>query len=114
MSESVLRIEGFDDDGKLIDTLARRQPTRPNWIHFLRAVPGLAAQFKRKVPGEFWTTDALDDGTPVATIACPCGEQPTVRLGACEECRCERFYLSTGTTIRVANSPQDRALSAQA
>lgn len=109
---SVVQVDGYDQDGHLIDTLGRSQPTRLNWLHFIRAVPGLATQFDRKVPDEFWSVDALEDRTPVAVIACPCGKEPIIPLGSCVECDCERFYLYLGSTIRVANSPRPEATAA--
>jgi hypothetical protein len=104
-SSAPIKLVGRDKDGFLIDSLDRRFPTKMNLVWLFRAVPGLAEQFNREVPGEFFTTDTLDDGTPVAVISCPCGEQPKPPLGGMTECACERFYLNLGKRIRVANTP---------
>lgn len=105
---SVIYIEGRDEDGYLRDNLGRRFPTKINLLWMFRAVPGMIDQFSREVPDDFFTLDTLDDGTPVAVIACPCGETPMPVSGGMAECECERFYLNLGSRIKVANSPQDR------
>lgn len=104
--ESPIRIVGYDQDGHLVDNLGRRQPTRFNAIWAIRAVPGLAQQFSRIVPGDFWSRDIDEDGNEVALIACPCGEQPELHPANMMVCECERCYLNLGDEIRVANSPK--------
>lgn len=100
-----LRIAGYDRDGHLVDNIGRRQPTKLNSIWAIRAIPGLARQFERKVPSEFWSQDADDEGLPIAIIACPCGEEPQLRPAGMHVCECDRMYLSLGPEIRVGNSP---------
>ena len=107
----VAYIEGLDSDGHLVDNLGRRQPTRFNLVWAFRAVPGMAAQFRREVPGDFWSKDTKEDGTPVAVISCPCGQEPLVEPGRMTECECERFYVHLGNSVRVANSPQLQSAS---
>lgn len=69
-------------------------------------MPGLLAQFARKVPPAFLSDDIEDNGQPVRVVACPCGETPRVPVGRSAECACERMYLAIGGGVRVANSPQ--------
>lgn len=90
------------------DRFDRIQPHGLTWVTYFRAMPWLAKAFERKVPDEFISFDTEEDGTEVVVIACPCGETPRVRLTTCHECKCERFYLATKASVRVANSPQDR------
>lgn len=90
-----------------VDRLNRTIPRRLGVFGFLRAIPGLWAQFKR-IPGEFWAMDVDDDGYSVARVACPCREEPCVEVGTIEICVCERTFLFTGTGVYVANSPKDR------
>jgi hypothetical protein len=65
-----------------------------------RRFPGFAAEFARIVPPEFWSVDRR-----AAIVACPCGKEPAVELGAPVTCECERAYLYTGESVRVAFSP---------
>lgn len=101
---------GVDVDGRVRDRLGRLTPSRFNWLKLLRAVPSLFAgakpPFGKKVPDDFYTQDADEDGTVVYVIACPCGAEPRVPLAGCTECRCWRFYLAVGGSVRVANSPR--------
>jgi hypothetical protein len=84
------------------DRLGRKQLWHPPvWRLFEQAVPGFLARFDRRVPDEFFTL--VDD--QVYAVSCPCGEEPHVGLGMVVECACERFFLATGQTILVANSP---------
>lgn len=97
----------MDADGRERDPFDRLVPSRLNWVKLSRAVPGLMAQFNTRVPDQFFAFE-VEDGTAVAVIACPCGEEPKVPIGSCTECTCERFYLATATSARVANSPVHR------
>lgn len=84
------------------DRLGRKELWHPPvWRLFEQAVPGFLAQFDREVPHAFVTQ--VDDG--VYGVACPCGQDPRVPVGDVVECRCERFFLATGATVLVANSP---------
>lgn len=105
MSDSPLRIAGYDWDAHLVDNIGRRQPTKLNSIWAFRAIPGLGRQFKQVVPSEFWSKDVDDRGLPLAIVACPCGQEPQLRPAGMKVCGCERMYLSLGTEIRVGNSP---------
>jgi hypothetical protein len=79
----------------------RSEPRRLDFALMMQAVPGLAAQYKRKIPAEFWSVAAQE----LVDVACPCGETPAARLGVPKECACERFYLYTGESVRVAGGP---------
>jgi hypothetical protein len=85
-----------------------RHPRRLGAMTFMRAIPGLASQFK-PIPDEFWSNDVNSEGYTAAVIACPCGEEPTVEVGSLAECQCERFFLNLGARVLVANSPADRS-----
>jgi hypothetical protein len=89
------------------DRLGRRQPRKLSVFTFLRAIPGLAVQF-RDIPEDFWALDVNDEGYSEAAISCPCGATPRVELGTLQECSCERFFLFVGTKVMVANSPASR------
>jgi hypothetical protein len=80
----------------------RSEPRRLDFGLMMQAVPGLAAQYKRKIPAEFWSITAPE----LVDVACPCGETPAARLGIPKECVCERFYLYTGEHVRVAGGPK--------
>lgn len=71
-----------------------------------RRFPGFAAAFTREVPPEFWTIDRS-----AAVVACPCGHEPAVELGRALTCECERAYLYTGESVRVAFSPAKEAIA---
>lgn len=102
---SVLHLSGYDEDANRVDNIGRQQPTEFNLVWAFRAVPQMAEQFKRRVPDSFTANEVEEDGTPVITVACPCGESPRVRLASIHECKCERFYLGLKSEVRVANSP---------
>jgi hypothetical protein len=59
-------------------------------------VPGLLAQYTRRVPPEFWT---IDDQT--AVISCPCGRSPEVPEYGFGHCGCGRFFIYDGRTVRA-------------
>lgn len=83
---------------------SRSEPRRIGIDLAFRRFQGFAGLFEREVPGEFWTLDGWS-----AVIACPCGveEPPTAKTGQTVTCVCERAYLYTGETVRVAFSPAD-------
>jgi hypothetical protein len=88
---------------------SRSEPQRITFALALRSIPGLAAEFRRAIPADFWSLDGKR-----AIVACPCGEEePAVELGATATCKCERAYLYTGDTVRVAFSPSNRPTPVQ-
>lgn len=78
----------------------RTEPRRLDFLTMAQAVPGLAEQFSRRVPPEFWNLDRR-----VAVIACPCGEEPAAEFAVPATCECGRAYLYDGECVRVAFSP---------
>jgi len=81
-------------------------PRQFSWVTWLRAFPFLIEFFDRDVPAEYWQVESMGDGLRVMSVACPCGETPTVTEGSCVECECGRFYLNAGERIRVGR-PED-------
>lgn len=80
----------------------RSEPRRLDFGLMMQAVPGLAAQFTRKIPTEFWSLSAAE----LVEVACPCGDTPAARLGIPATCECARTYLYTGEHVRVAGGPK--------
>lgn len=73
----------------------------------LGAVPGVIGAFKRVVPEDYWSRDTdTEDGHPVAIVACPCGEEPPVRLAGTKTCNCGRAFFYIGEEVRVAFGPR--------
>lgn len=68
-----------------------RPPRRLGWPAFLKAIPGLASQF-RPVPDGY---AELVGGSYV--VDCPCGRQPRVPLEHATECECGRIFLASDT-----------------
>ena len=72
----------------------------PIW---LRILPGMLGFFENEVPEEFWA-EAMDEETPTIVIACPCGEEPTLRFGlrafSMAECGCGRMFMHDGQKVR--------------
>lgn len=102
---------------KLEDEGYSSVPRRLHFGSFCKAVPGLASNFSRKIPPEFWSLDGES-----AVVACPCGEEPVIELGVATFCGgsdwidedrdrdderdgCGRAYLYDGQAVRVAFSP---------
>jgi hypothetical protein len=85
-----------------IDLLGRKQPRPFTWIGWMRAFPWLVEYFDQDVPDQFWAVESFADDRQVMIISCPCGEEPTVPEGSCEECNCGRFFLNLGDRIKVA------------
>jgi hypothetical protein len=80
-----------------------RLPRRPNWLTFIQAVPGIFSEsdlLATVVPEDFVTAD-VDGEEPVAVIACPCGETPSVALARSKACNCRRIFLNLGSEVRV-------------
>lgn len=88
------------------DLLGRAQPHGFSWITWFRAFPFLIEFFDQDVPDDFWTVESYADGLRVMSVACPCGETPSVPETKCVECDCGRFYLNLGERIKVAR-PED-------
>lgn len=80
-----------------------------NWITFFKVAPWAIACFQTKVPDEFWTIDP--EAPEVASVACPCGHEPQVRVAKVSECECGRFFLGMGDEIRVFRPDDDPAES---
>lgn len=97
------RREALDRQAELDNRVgSHSEPRRIGIDLAFRRFPGFAGEFRRIVPGEFWTRDKQ-----TAIVACPCGveEPPTVTLAETATCVCERVYLYTGEHVRVAFSP---------
>lgn len=80
----------------------RSEPRRLDFGLMLQAVPGLAAQFQRTIPTEFWAVAEHE----LVQVACPCGVTPAARLGIPKTCGCARTYLYDGGNVRVAGGPK--------
>lgn len=86
------------DPAARYDYLGRKQPQRLGFMQFARAIPGYAAAFEKKVPDNF--TAQVADG--IVEVACPCGETPRLEWMIPAPCACERTFVNTGQTVRVA------------
>jgi hypothetical protein len=104
------RREALDRQAEADRVGSRSQPRRIGIDLALQRFPGLAGEFRRIVPPEFWTKA----GSSAAAVACPCGveEPPTVTLNQTVTCVCDRAYLYTGEHVRVAFSPPSVAADA--
>lgn len=65
----------------------------------LLALPAFARQFS-DVPDQY-----VERTEESATIACPCGNRPSVGFGALHTCDCERVFFH-GVTVKVAGGPR--------
>lgn len=79
----------------------RRELRRLSIEAMMHGMPALAAQFQTVVPPEFWALTGENE----VTIACPCGEEPVIHRASPTECGCDRFFLYTGDSVRVARYP---------
>lgn len=79
------------------DPLRRLAPRKLGWAAFMQAIPGLAAQF-RPLPDGYATREG-----DIFTVACPCGERPTVQREHSTECQCGRLFLASDT-VYVASA----------
>lgn len=70
-------------------------------VTFVRAIPGMAEQFRKAVPAEFWGREGN-----AAVVSCVCGT--STRVEGLTSCRCDRFFLFTGREVRVARYPDWR------
>lgn len=70
----------------------------------LRAVPSVMGLFTGEVPPEFYS-ETMEGERPEIVIACPCGEEPTLRFGlrsfSIAACACGRIFLHDGQKVRV-------------
>lgn len=71
----------------------------------LRALRGgFLTFFDKVVPEEFWA-EGRDGETFIIVIACPCGEEPTLRFQmrsfSLAECGCGRVFIHDGKEVRV-------------
>lgn len=80
---------------------ACRLPLRPLALTSVLRMPALAIPFTRLVPAEYW--HGVRRG--VVQLACLCGAKTMLEVTvptACSGAECERWFLATGTTVRVA------------
>jgi len=89
-----------------VDRLGRPVPRQFTWITWLRAFPWLIEFFDQDVPSEYWSIESFAGDQQIVSVACPCGETPTVPETRCVECACGRFYLNAGERVLVAR-PED-------
>lgn len=79
------------------DAQHRKQPHALRFLHYARSMPWLLAGFDRPVPDEF----LFQADTGVLEVACPCGATPRVTPGQAVDCRCGRWFLSSGARVLV-------------
>lgn len=70
-------------------------------IRLLRSIPGFAGLWDMAVPDEYLERVLDRDGGEWWLVSCPCNERPLVQRGGLTDCRCSRWYFSTGSTVRV-------------
>jgi hypothetical protein len=91
----------------------QRLPRRFSALSWASVLPGYLQQFDGEVPGDYWTIDALDASSrlpAVATVSCPCGEEPQVSQNGTALCggeNCGRTFMLVGERIRVARYKPD-------
>lgn len=86
------------DPAATYDFLYRKQPQRFGFVQLARGIPGFAALFTGRVPGEFFAQ--VDDD--VVEVSCPCGHQPRLERMAPTRCNCDRAFVYDGREVRVA------------
>lgn len=83
----------------------------PRPISFLtccRAIPGLHAQFARKIPNTFWSLVGEN-----IIVNCPCGHDAVLeRYAVPTACACDRWYLCDGNGVRVARYESNDSVAA--
>ena len=96
-------LEPYRLEGKEYDALGRQVPRNPfrgkaGVVLALRM--GMAAQFEKRVPEEY---------VMGSYVMCVCGELNELERGEVAECsgRCERWFLHTGESVRVARWPRE-------
>jgi len=100
-SESVQDYSGLFPDTRPRDRVGRIQPSNPfrDASTLFKIAPGLAQQFKRRVPDRFVEADGLN---------CACGDYVELRqncVTACSE-ECGRMFLMLAVgEVLVAGSP---------
>lgn len=79
------------------DTFGRQIPRQLGASTFLRAIPGLAAQFKKEVPASHFENEK---------VGCPCGGETELGRGI-TSCRggCNRYFLHIGHGRVVVAGP---------
>lgn len=90
----------------------RRQMRRFSLLTWTVMPDSLAARyfafFDRDVPPEFWTEDVEEDGTPVAILACVCGETPKVPVYHTAACPgCDRVFANLSGRVKVGKIPEE-------
>lgn len=96
-------LEPFRLPGREYDALGRQVPRNPfrskaGVVLLLRM--GMAAKFEKRVP---------EDYVLGPWVLCVCGELQAVDVGEVVECVgcCDRWFLSTGESVRVARWPRE-------
>lgn len=99
-------LEPFRLPGREYDDLGRQVPRNPfagkaGVVLALRM--GMAAQFEKRVP---------EDYVLGPWVLCACGELQALEVGEVAECagRCDRWFLSTGESVRVATWPREEVV----
>lgn len=72
-------------------------------VGLLRSIPGFADLWRKEVPVEYLETILDRGGEQWHLVSCPCNERPLVQAGGLADCRCSRWYFSTGNSVRVKN-----------
>lgn len=70
-------------------------------VMLLRSIPGFAKLWERAVPDGYLDRVRARDGALWWIVTCPCGEHPALLPGALGDCACSRWYLATGSGVRV-------------
>lgn len=85
------------DPAASYDALSRKQPHRLGFMAFARGIPGFAAQFTGRVPGEF--LERIDGGV---RVKCPCGAETDVARFGLAMCDCDRVFAFLDGEVLVA------------
>lgn len=102
----VYRQEVYDTINKSVDRLGRQAPRLlVNFSTLMRSIPGFAEQWTA-IPDAFWAESVNEQRYSIATVACPCGNEPKIEAGHMSDCACERYYFFSGVGVLVANSPK--------
>jgi hypothetical protein len=93
------------DPAAVYDHLGRKQPARLNAVHFARVIPGYAALFSGHAPDNF--VAQVDED--VVEVACVCkpDELPRCKRLVPTPCRCGRWFVYDGSSVRVAKLSSD-------
>lgn len=107
-------LEQFRRPDRSYDALGRQEPRQPfagKGAVALLLRMGMAAEFVTVVPDRF-VVRVLAVGE---AIACTCGALAPVEVGVVTECpgaECDRFFLRTESSVRVARWAQEEAEAA--